>query len=67
MGDVARPDDVNALELCPAGQVFKCQVRAGGAGKVRVDVEIGDESHGLLSLRLLHRLTASCDAGKTTA
>ena len=45
MGDVARPDDMDPLELRPARQVLEGQIRAGGAGKVRVDVEIGDEFH----------------------
>ena len=44
--DVARPDDVDALELRPAGQVLEGQVAAGGARKMRVDVEVGDKFHG---------------------
>ena len=46
MRDVARADDVDALELRPAGQVLEGQVLAGGAGEVGVDVEVGDEFHG---------------------
>ena len=45
MAEVARADDVDPLELRPAREVLEGQVRAGGAGEMRVDVEIGDEFH----------------------
>ena len=50
MGDVARSDDMNPLELRPAREVFKGQVRAGRAGKVRVDVILA--ARGLLLVGL---------------
>ena len=46
MGDIARADDVNPLELRPAGQVLEGQVLAGGARVMGVDVQIGYEFHG---------------------
>ena len=45
VGNIAGSDDVDAFELRPAREVLEGQVRAGRAGKVRVDVEVGDKFH----------------------
>src|SRR5690606_26804950 len=43
--EVPRTHHCNALELRPAGEVLEVEVAAGGAGVLRVDVEVGDEGH----------------------
>ncbi len=43
--NIAAADDVHALELRPARKLFERQLFTGGAGKVRMDVQIGDEFH----------------------
>ena len=45
MRDIARTDDMDALELRPARHVLEGQVWAGGTGKMGMDVEIGDKFH----------------------
>ena len=49
MRQVARADDADAFQLRPFMQVLKGQVAARSAGKVGVNVKIGDELHDLVS------------------
>jgi hypothetical protein len=47
MGEVARTDDPDALELRPLSDAFWRHVLAGCAGVAGMNVEIGEEMHGL--------------------
>ena len=45
MGDVAGGHHLHPLELRPLPQVLQGQVAAGGAGVVRVEMDVGDQLH----------------------
>ena len=52
VGEVAGPDDADALAGSPPREVFQIAVAAAGTGVLGVDVQVGVEPHGGGSLRI---------------
>jgi hypothetical protein len=48
MREIAGANDGHALELRPFAEVLEIKLLAGGAGEVRVEVQVGDKLHDMI-------------------